>query len=494
LLRLVVGGCVCLASCGAFGTGAAFGDTATFNSTGAEQTFTVPVGVSTVHVVAVGGRGGTGGLATDVGGFGAIATADLPVSAGQVLYVEVAGNGAAGYTSSGSTVPGGFNGGGTGGINGGGGGGASDVRTAPAAVADSLASRLIVAGGGGGGTGVDSPGGNAGAPGQDGVGSGFGGAGSATAGGAGGPPNGEEAGGGFPGVLGAGGAGGYGRYGGGGGGGLYGGGGGGGGGTQCAGGGCDYYFGSGGGGGSSGFAMSAENTSVGTDTTGIPSVTFTYVAAPSNVSPPTVSGAGTVGMTLSASTGMWSGSAPLSYAYQWQRCRATCASIAGATQNSYTLTGSDRGASILVVVTASNAAGSAPTNSAMVGPVAANVAEIRKSLSAHVVPSGSAARITTILKNGGFAERFTALAAGTATISWYGVPPSAQAAAAKAVLVATGSHIFHKAGTGTVAIRLTTRGRQLLMHATSVKLTAKGTFNAPGEPAITTKKAFTLQG
>jgi hypothetical protein len=232
---------------------------------------------------------------------------------------------------------------------------------------------------------------------------------------------------------------------------------------------------------------------VGSDTTGIPSVTMTYVAAPSNVSAPTVSGSATVGATLSASTGTWSGSAPLSYGFQWQRCTPTCSSIAGATQSSYTLTASDRGASILVLVTASNTAGSAPTNSAMVGPVAASVAEIRKSLSAQVVPAGSAARVAAILRKGGFGERFNALAAGTATISWYQVPMGAHLAAAKAVLVATGSRIFRTAGTGTVAIRLTSRGRQLLTHATSAKLTAKGTFSAPGEPVITTKKAFRLQ-
>jgi hypothetical protein len=114
------------------------------------------------------------------------------------------------------------------------------------------------------------------------------------------------------------------------------------------------------------------------------------------------------------------------------------------------------------------------------------------SASAQPVPSGSAARIATILKNGGFGERFTALAARAATISWYQVPGDARVAAAKAVLVATGRRIFHEAGKGTVAIRLTNKGRQLLMHATQLKLTAKSTFSASGEPAISTKRAFTL--
>ena len=89
-------------------------DTTVFTSTGAEQTFTVPTGVTGLHVVVVGGHGGAGGAADPVpGGLGAVATADIAVSPGQVLYVEVGGNGAS--DSSGGHSVGGFNGGGDGG-------------------------------------------------------------------------------------------------------------------------------------------------------------------------------------------------------------------------------------------------------------------------------------------------------------------------------------------------------------------------------------------
>src|SRR5262249_42775645 len=115
-------------------SGVAQGATATFNFTGAEQTFVVPNGVTAIHVDAVGGRGGMGDGGA-VGGFGAHATADLPVTAGQVLFVLVGGNGNAGQEMA-NTSAGGFNGGGLGGASGGGacrgagsGGGASDVRT-----------------------------------------------------------------------------------------------------------------------------------------------------------------------------------------------------------------------------------------------------------------------------------------------------------------------------------------------------------------------------
>ena len=147
----------------AFGAGRARAATGTFGSAGVEQTFIVPQGVEVLRAVAVGGRGYwfPGGAA---GGFGAVASADIPVTAGELLYVDVGGDGAPG--------DGGFNGGGSGGTfgSGGGGGGASDVRTVPASAPASFASRLIVAGGGGGAgddpTGVGGAGGAAGAPGN----------------------------------------------------------------------------------------------------------------------------------------------------------------------------------------------------------------------------------------------------------------------------------------------------------------------------------------
>src|SRR5712691_4278629 len=103
---------------------AASANTVVFSFTGGEQTFTVPAGVTGVHVVAIGGRGGAG-VSGEPGGFGALVEADLPVTPGQVLYVEVAGNGGAGFGSAGGSA--GFNGGGAGGdvsaCSGGGGGG-----------------------------------------------------------------------------------------------------------------------------------------------------------------------------------------------------------------------------------------------------------------------------------------------------------------------------------------------------------------------------------
>ena len=117
-----------------------------FGFTGHEQSYTVPAGVTMLGVEAFGGAG-----APPISGTGMDLNVALPVSPGQVLYVEVGGS----ATGSAAT----FGGGGAGGAGdapGGAGGGASDVRTCSVKVAHcagggtSLDSRLVVAAGGGG--------------------------------------------------------------------------------------------------------------------------------------------------------------------------------------------------------------------------------------------------------------------------------------------------------------------------------------------------------
>lgn len=264
-----------------------------FSYTGSEQTVTVPAGVTSIHVVAVGAPGGSSGSGS--GGLGAQASTDLSVTPGETLYIEVGGNGSdASFANGGS---GGFNGGGNGisspalmGAGGaGGGGGASDIRTSSRTTgSSSLSSRLIVAAGGGGGGGAGgATGGQGGAAGHNGAplstsgcptdNFGCGGAAaSASSGGSGGAgqdvcmPTGEV-GKGADGAAGTGGAGagdpnGSCTGGGGGGGGVYGGGGGG----------AADNAGGGGGGGSSGFGSGAANKSVAAATTTTPSITLTY--------------------------------------------------------------------------------------------------------------------------------------------------------------------------------------------------------------------------
>ena len=94
-------------------------------------------------------------------------------------------------------------------------------------------------------------------------------------------------------------------------------------------------------------------------------------AAPVNTSVPVVSGVAQVGQTLSASTGSWSGTSPISYAYRWQRCSPGCVDISGATASSYAAVAADVGATLRAVVTASNSAGSSEAASAQTAAVIA---------------------------------------------------------------------------------------------------------------------------
>jgi len=102
-------------------------DSQTFSYTGAQQTFTVPSGVSTITIKAYGAQGGNS--LEVVGGLGATMIGDFSVTPGQQLKIMVGGQGIAGiniYAQSGGT--------------GGGGTFVTDMSNTP----------LIVAGGGGG--------------------------------------------------------------------------------------------------------------------------------------------------------------------------------------------------------------------------------------------------------------------------------------------------------------------------------------------------------
>jgi subtilisin family serine protease len=95
--------------------------------------------------------------------------------------------------------------------------------------------------------------------------------------------------------------------------------------------------------------------------------------APASTAAPTITGTAQVGQTLTASSGSWSGTAPISYAYQWKRCDssgASCADASSATSSSYALGSAALGYTMRAVVTASNAYGSSITTSAATAVVA----------------------------------------------------------------------------------------------------------------------------
>jgi hypothetical protein len=99
--------------------------------------------------------------------------------------------------------------------------------------------------------------------------------------------------------------------------------------------------------------------------------------APNNTAEPRINGNTTEGSTLNATNGTWSGTAPISYAYQWVRCPTSggkgdgsdCATIGGATTSAYVLASSDAGKRLRVRVTASNSDGSATAASNATAPI-----------------------------------------------------------------------------------------------------------------------------
>lgn len=88
--------------------------------------------------------------------------------------------------------------------------------------------------------------------------------------------------------------------------------------------------------------------------------------APSNISAPIASGTAQDGQVLTTTNGVWAGSTPITYTYQWRR---NGSNIGGATASTYTLVTADVGTNVDCMVTATNPYGSASMDSNDIGPV-----------------------------------------------------------------------------------------------------------------------------
>lgn len=297
----------------------------TFNYTGSPQTWTVPACVSSITVTVAGADGGG-----NLGGNGAVVTATIPVTPGQVITINVG--------ASGNSINGGYGGGGNGfastdgnvNYNSSGGGGASTISVGGTPV-------VVAAGGGGagGGSGIVAGGAGGCATGIAGT-STFGAGGSAgtqVAGGIGGTPWAGTPPGGQNGSLGQGGNGGLWQTasGGGGGGGYYGGGGGGN--DGC----CTGANGGGGGGGGSSLVPAGAGCTSGTNNgPGFVTIVSGGVTA-SNTGPYCVGG--TIQLNGSAGATSYSWTGPNGFTSNVQNPTIPNATIAMSGTYSLTVTG-----------------------------------------------------------------------------------------------------------------------------------------------------------
>jgi hypothetical protein len=92
---------------------------------------------------------------------------------------------------------------------------------------------------------------------------------------------------------------------------------------------------------------------------------------PHNTSRPRVTGDFHEGSTLTASVGNWTGTQPISFTFQWQRCPPShdCFDLSGETDNNYRLTSVDVGNHVRVVVVGRNPYGSDSASSPLDVPI-----------------------------------------------------------------------------------------------------------------------------
>ncbi len=110
----------------------------------------------------------------------------------------------------------------------------------------------------------------------------------------------------------------------------------------------------------------AGNADGSSSATSAPTAVIAAASGPVNTAPPTISGNASVGSTLTASPGTWTGSGTISYKFQWRVCSpdgSACRDIPGATGQTYKLTPDDLGNAERVVVTATDANGSSSATS-----------------------------------------------------------------------------------------------------------------------------------
>jgi hypothetical protein len=112
--------------------------------------------------------------------------------------------------------------------------------------------------------------------------------------------------------------------------------------------------------------------------------------------------------------------------------------------------------------------------------------EIRSSLSSILVPSGSAAKISSIVRHGTYKFFYAAPGAGALTIDWY------HRSGSRRTLVASARTTAVKARRLVLEVKLTTAGRSALERARQLELIYVVTFKPRGHTAVSRSGRFAL--
>jgi streptogramin lyase len=205
------------------------------------------------------------------------------------------------------------------------------------------------------------------------------------------------------------------------------------------------------------------------------------VPPPVNKAAPTIRGSRREAHTLAAQNGSWA-NGPGAFNYTWQRCLRRCVKIRRATSRSYRPTAGDIDAKVRVVVTASNAGGSARAVSRIVGPIGPSLKRVNEALSRLLAASTEGVTIAKLRRSGAYSRAFTAPSGGKLRLFWY----------ARHVLVAASERRFAKAHGARLTIQVTGQGKRLLTRSSRLTIGAKAVFTAAHEAGIVGRKRVTL--
>ena len=123
------------------------------------------------------------------------------------------------------------------------------------------------------------------------------------------------------------------------------------------------------------------------------------VAGPAHSAPPAIAGIAEQGAQVTGSTGLWTGTGTLAYAYQWYRCDgdgAHCSSIHGATKTTYRTVRADVGMTLGFTVRATDSTGTAAAYSSLYGPVAPAHAPVASAAAPALVGTAHPASTLTV--------------------------------------------------------------------------------------------------